>query len=232
MTLEPNDPTASGPSFPDAGAAVVLSRNEIESLCAKAARGAGISWGDAEEAGFAAGWLHAHGLDGSSVLLTHLETGAANRPIVGQGHWRPAGAGPLCPIATGATLSDYCTLPEGALGGGGLTVEAVASPVLLLPFLSRNATRLGHGIAVSFPGGAVIVEGAGAIAGDLGLLVAQGTATLLMKPCTSAAAAPHRAPAGCVGTVLARLNRLAMQTTVPPSDRSRGDAGSGTDDND
>ena len=33
------------------------SLNEIESLCKKAARGAGMSWGLAEEAGKAAKWL-------------------------------------------------------------------------------------------------------------------------------------------------------------------------------
>ena len=44
------------------------SLNEIESLCKKAARGAGLSWGLAEEAGKAARWLSAHGLDGPGVL--------------------------------------------------------------------------------------------------------------------------------------------------------------------
>ena len=36
-------------------AGIRLSRNETEALCQKAARGAGMPWGLAEEAGFAAG---------------------------------------------------------------------------------------------------------------------------------------------------------------------------------
>ncbi|MEF9603350.1 DUF3726 domain-containing protein, partial [Paracoccus sp. PXZ] len=48
---------------------MLLSRNETEALCLKAARGAGMSWGLAEEAAFAAGWLGAHGIDGAGALL-------------------------------------------------------------------------------------------------------------------------------------------------------------------
>lgn len=42
---------------PELAGPFTLSRNETESLCMKAARGAGFSWGMAEEAGFATGWL-------------------------------------------------------------------------------------------------------------------------------------------------------------------------------
>src|SRR4029078_635119 len=38
-------------------AGMIVSRNEIESLALKAARGAGMSWGLAEEASVGAGWL-------------------------------------------------------------------------------------------------------------------------------------------------------------------------------
>ena len=51
---------------------MALSQNEIESLCIKAARGAGYSWGLAEQAGFAAGWLAARGLDATAPLLALL----------------------------------------------------------------------------------------------------------------------------------------------------------------
>ena len=44
------------------------SLNEIEALGKKAARGAGMPWGMAEEASKALRWLCAHGIDG----MTHL----------------------------------------------------------------------------------------------------------------------------------------------------------------
>ena len=44
------------------------SLNEIETLSRKAARGAGLSWGLAEEAGKATRWLAAAGLPGPQVL--------------------------------------------------------------------------------------------------------------------------------------------------------------------
>ena len=52
--------------------AVRLSRTETETLCFKAARGAGHSWGIAEEAATAVGWLCAQGLDGTSALLAAI----------------------------------------------------------------------------------------------------------------------------------------------------------------
>ena len=62
MTIAPHDQTR-GDSTPyiEDGLSASLSRNEVASLCMKAARGAGMSWGLAEEAGFAAAWLVQHG---------------------------------------------------------------------------------------------------------------------------------------------------------------------------
>ena len=64
MSSEPQDQTRgdSTPFFSDTKPAP-LSCNEAASLCMKAARGAGMSWGMAEEAGFAAAWLVSHGID-------------------------------------------------------------------------------------------------------------------------------------------------------------------------
>jgi hypothetical protein len=43
---------------------MLFSLNEIEAQLRKAARGAGLPWGLAEEAGKAARWLAMHGIDG------------------------------------------------------------------------------------------------------------------------------------------------------------------------
>ena len=82
MTREANDPTRAGGPVP-AAAAVLLSRNEVEALCTKAARGAGMGWGHADEAGGAVGWLQARGIDGAAALLAALDLATAG----GQGHY-------------------------------------------------------------------------------------------------------------------------------------------------
>ena len=49
------------------------SLSEIDALCKKATRGAGYSWGMAEEVGKAVRWLSAYGFSGPSILSKHLE---------------------------------------------------------------------------------------------------------------------------------------------------------------
>lgn len=234
MKPEPNDPTQSGTFHPATPAR--LSRNEIESLCTKAARGAGMSWGMAEEAGFAAGWLSEHGLDGPAALLAQLtaEAGKAWRdlaPEPGPGQWRAASGGRLCPIALGATLGDHCGLPEAALKAG-LTLGPVGRPVLLLPFLAGIATRLGCGVTLKWEGSTLRLDGRGAMAGDLTDLAALQAATLTLAADAAPLAGTARGAAqGCDAATLAGLNALAMQTTVPPSKQSRAGAGSAGSDN-
>lgn len=50
-----------------------LSLNEVETLAAKAARGAGLGWGQAEEIGRAARWLAARQIAWASPLLALLD---------------------------------------------------------------------------------------------------------------------------------------------------------------
>ena len=79
MTTAPHDQTR-GDSTPyiEDGASASLSRNEVASLCMKAARGAGMSWGLAEEAGFAAAWLVQHGINGPESSLCASRSGAGS----------------------------------------------------------------------------------------------------------------------------------------------------------
>ncbi|MCK0196244.1 DUF3726 domain-containing protein [Ancylobacter sp. 6x-1] len=52
---------------------IELSLNEVELQAAKAARGAGLSWGAAEDVGRAARWLARYGLDWAPALLALLD---------------------------------------------------------------------------------------------------------------------------------------------------------------
>ncbi|MGF7162414.1 hypothetical protein FHS85_004068 [Rhodoligotrophos appendicifer] len=56
-----------------AGEMIDLSMNEIEMIAYKAARGAGLSWGIAEDVGRSARWLAARGGDWAPWLLRALE---------------------------------------------------------------------------------------------------------------------------------------------------------------
>ncbi len=72
------------PRLPQTGAAddadgTVLSLNETETLAAKAARGAGLGWGQAEDIGRAARWLAARGLDWAEPLSRLLSDRACHQ---------------------------------------------------------------------------------------------------------------------------------------------------------
>jgi len=217
---------------------IVMSRNEIAALCFKAARGAGMSWGLAEEAGRAAAWLAQRGLDGPRNLAAHLEA-AANLPWleicpdVRTTEWRPRTGTPLCPIALGATLSDFAMLPDTPLGTGGIRTGAVSRPVLVLPFLAGVAETLGSEIRVAWPGGEACTGRDGTVHGDVQNLADEKEVPLHIQagqPLIGLAHAVSMAPVS--SNTLEQLNVFAMKTTVPPSDRSREGAGSGSSDND
>jgi len=125
---------------------MIVSRNEIESLALKAARGAGMSWGLAEEASVAAGWLAEHALPWAETLAEVLaDAHSTSLPQIAGHVIMPSRPGTrLCPILTGALLSD--------LGPPALTTEVrdLLAPMWLAPFLAswaspNRAVRLAWG---------------------------------------------------------------------------------------
>lgn len=217
---------------------LILSRSEIEALCAKASRGAGMAWGLAEEAGFAAGWLSVRGVDGPGALADHLawaegQTWDAVCPEVAPGCWTARAAGTMCPVALGATLCDFAALPQAALDGDGLSVGPVSRPVILLPFLAAIAKRLDHTVEVRWSGGRLAVTAIGGMTGALTDLVSRDAELLALHLATGdPAPAPSGRRARCSPDTFDRLTALALKTTVPPSAASRAGAGAGTSDND
>jgi hypothetical protein len=115
---------------------MIASLNEIESLALKAARGAGMSWGLAEEAAVAASWLAVHDLPWAETLADLLaQKGVTCRPHFGGETIAPSRAGSrLCPILTGALLSDVGALVRP------MEVRALLAPLWLAPFLARWTT--------------------------------------------------------------------------------------------
>lgn len=96
------------------------SLGEIRSLSIKAARGAGMDWGMAEEAGFAVHWLEAHGLPGTKILAQYLSSVHRNTDFDYEN----------CPIKLGCLISD--TGDWSAFGNA-----ATSEPLLLVPFIAN-----------------------------------------------------------------------------------------------
>lgn len=236
--IEPNDPTRSGPPVPT-GKGARLSQNEIEQLCLKAARGAGMSWGLAEEAGFAAAWLAMRGLDGPGALLAQLQEAKGRPwreicPVVAPGRFRAAEGGCLCPVALGSALCDHVSLPETAMTDTALRVGPVTHPVLLLAFLSDLARVQGVSLRLAWSGGKVLLTADGRMSGDAARLEAEARLEgelSIQQDAPDAPAAPGE-PLNVSAETLNDLNAFALCTTVPASEASRAGAGAAAGDND
>ncbi|KZM50398.1 hypothetical protein OA90_09915 [Labrenzia sp. OB1] len=220
------------------GQSASLSRNEVASLCMKAARGAGLSWGLAEEAGFAAEWLVHHGIDGPSHLYAHLDQAQGRAwcdlcPTVTPGEWRAPAGYALCPIALGATLCDYAGLPEGIKVGSSLKIGTVDHPVLLIPFLAGIAVSNDILFDIEWAGGTASLEGGHeALMQAVSVLGGQRVPIKLTARFGKPQAAKGGKALSISAETIAALNSLAMRTTVPSSESSRAGAGSTTTDND
>ncbi|MEX5597380.1 DUF3726 domain-containing protein [Pseudophaeobacter sp. C1-32P7] len=138
-----------------------LSLNEIEAMCKRAARGAGLPWGLAEEAGAAARLLAGVALPGPEQLAALLARNdlrpvAALAPTaIEGGRWRAA-MGRLCPLVSGSALSDRAAQLE---TGAFFEMEEVDFPLLLLPFVAAAAQRLDRPVALDWPNIRLVTDG-------------------------------------------------------------------------
>ncbi len=137
---------------------MIVSLNEIETTVLKAARGAGMEWGLAEEAAQAARFLARLGLPFEAPFLNLFSSRAWDTPPVLQGtKLRPGRADAwLCPIRTGAYLSDLGV-------AGGTRLERLVSPLLLLPFAAganRKIEMTWKGVRLRLaPLGVMVISG-------------------------------------------------------------------------
>ena len=197
-------------------ATLALSLSEIAALSARATRGAGRSWGEAEETAEAACWLARAGLDWAGALLEVLQS---------------PDAGAECALRAGIALADAA-----ALSGTPPNIQfRVNSCCFLLPFAARMSDQTGQRIRLTAadtqivlaPGACPLISGPVRMPGP-----AQVTLTSDLQDRTLCPDWPqsHR------GTVLAieyaRLTELMMAFTVPTSAHSQAGAGAQSDDND
>jgi Protein of unknown function (DUF3726) len=215
---------------------MIVSRNEIESLALKAARGAGLSWGLAEEASIAAGWLAEHALPWADTLVGVLaQAHGTSAPQVVGPRIAPSHPGTrLCPIRTGALLSD--------LGppASDMDVRDLLAPLWLVPFLASWAgpdrgVRLGWGAARLLVGQGDVTGANVAPAGALSTTFAENVTIALQPIDRSRQVLPRRERSGYVAPDDAWrvLQEFEHRSYVPTTAQSRlAGAGAGLLDND
>ena len=219
---------------------ITCSLNEVEIYGRRAARGSGMCWGLAQEAGSAVRWLAERGLPGVE-LLAGLLTANAERsyermvPTIHGGRWR-ALDGQLCPVCSGATLLDRIHV---LAPGEELCMERLAYPLLLAPFLDQSWRPGGVSCELRWADVRISVSSLGVAlecsedsacwsecADEVKVLVGAGPET---RP------THHPRIAGVETPISAwrAINALAKRTYVPASEESRArGAGAGSIDND
>jgi hypothetical protein len=206
-----------------------FSQTEFETLCGKAARGAGLDWGLAEEAGKAAGWMYIRGINAASALVKAISSAPSPAPICGDDNW--GGQTPICPIHTGAALVDYAGL--NALPS---RITNLRQPVMIIPFLAMAADLMGcqfdllcNDIRLSVTAQAII-----GAADDLCALTGLDCATVQITAAAITAQPDHKPQFAVVDpSAIAALDALGARTYVPATESSRqSGAGAGTSDND
>lgn len=230
-----DDPTRlAAQAIPSVGGVVHLSISEVGSVCTRAARGAGLSWGLAEECGDAAIWLARHGLDWAGAVLSRIEGPTGADFVPAPRVWTaPA---PICGLRAGVALSDFAALPEGP-GTEGLFLGPTFDPIILLPFASRAAAICSAVLRVEI--GGVPVASLSANAAVVwpcriphGL---SGPVSVVRDPSRSDAdtfAQTQSKGAEIRDALWAQLDRHALAMTVPSSDMSHRRAGGETPDDD
>lgn len=209
------------------------SLNELEAMSRKAARGCGLSWGLAEEAGRASRFLAAHGLPAPRLLADLLteNDGVAYgdlAPDCGAEPWS-APAGRLCPLIAGAALSDRL---QGLASGQPIQLGRCAFPVFLLPALADGVEPVvaaWDGVTVCVGPDGVSVDGP---AEALSLREADAV-TIRRGGFAQGQALPESARCETQADAIEVLQAFAHRTYAPATEESRtAGAGAGLTDND
>jgi hypothetical protein len=139
-----------------------VSLNEIDAAVKRAARGIGLSWGLADEAGRSARWLAAHRVVGLDIvlaaLLAHEGRNLAAMGAIGRdGEWH-ADSGTLSPILAGARFSDE----SGRRGQDcGLALAEVIYPILMLPWVAWTSAATNDAFEMLWQDARILVSPVG-----------------------------------------------------------------------
>ena len=211
------------------------SLNEVEATAKRAARGAGFCWGLAEEAGKAARWLCANGLDGCGILARLLDDSAgeplsALSPKSLNGEWSSP-SGRLCSLMAGVALSDCASRLE----DGDIIMSGVMHPALILPFGASAAQQSKKQVSVSWDGLTAMTNSSGVrLVGATAAFTSAYAVQVLVRPeGTADPVTSHATRTTPDAEHWATLNRFAHRTYAPATEASRLlGAGAGLSDHD
>lgn len=137
------------------------SLNETAKLALLAAKGAGYSWGMAEEVSYSVRWLVQRGLPGPKMLTTLLsyhttpESLNASMPTITGNNFSSKHTG-LCPVASGCAISDaYLTLDWKVP----IVLSELKCPLLILPFMVQIASQHSTVIILEFDNSTIDTDG-------------------------------------------------------------------------
>lgn len=188
---------------------MTLSRSETVAMIKRGARGAGYSWGMAEEIAAACATLCAYGINAQPALSRYLNSVDGRVDGLAMQSW-PLAQEQVCPFHLG------CFIAESAQDGDTLRFTGVQSAVFLLPYVQRLAIRQGRNLRVSV-GDMTVDVGADYFAGDI-ILTAQGDVEIsagerAFEPVAQSPCFPVQ--------YCDVMERLGQKTMVPDSDESR-----------
>ena len=193
---------------------MIVSLNEIEGTAVKAARGAGYTWGVAEEIGWAARWLASHDIGDVAQHLVGLLELRERAPDAGDD-----------PIRLGLELVDFAWARPAIWRANPLPAS---QPVWIIPFAARLAQSQGHMIVVRYDTSELVLRPE---PGHIALWSNGGISTPVeavvhVDDEVAGAALTHRHMAHTGGRRVdedawVRLQRWVVRTYVPASEESR-----------
>lgn len=215
---------------------------EIESLAKRAARGAGLDWGLAEEAGKALRWLLQRELPGPTLFVDLLtaqdkQPYADLAPLVDVNPWHAPG-GCLSPLLTGPALSDRAKV---LAADGGIKLAKTAAPLLLAPYLANVAKHTGKAVVLTWQGVEIMLTASEtAVTGEMDQVTVETAPRVEIRTDHSSVLPDHLPRCKTVerchdldDEVRTCLEAFAQRTYAPATDASRlAGAGAGLSDND
>ncbi len=189
------------------------SLNEFEALCIKAAKGSGLFWGHAEEAGRASRILSRLGIDDGSLLLVALENFDKN-----------------CSLWIGPALCD-----KGLALDKDIELECVSAPGLLLAFLNIMVSDNDGCFEIVWNGFKAQISAEGIFCNRLDAVTVDVADRVVIRRLknVSGVPLPVYSRAEISNNTVEKLLELAGHTYAPSTEESRlAGAGAGVNDND
>jgi len=210
-----------------------FSQSELQQLVVKAARGAGYSWSDAEEIGWAAAWLSKFGLPGGDFMLSLMQSNDLQAPRPAALRWK-GNSHPHCPLRCGLALMDFAQLPEG-LGASCLVIESMTGLPCFLAFAARTARQIQHPLQIQWEEQSLFVHEDAWPSVEIDQVSMEFGKTVdvrITRSNSDMVSIETKNPQYCVRVskqFLEQLEAFAHQTLVPATDLSRLRAGSHDD---